>query len=228
MTKTGGTASKEVTQVIADILRALASAKAASPADSGRLFFPEGIDYLSITVKVAGSEVALVVAGPKSKPGLELGRLPSMVLSSSTGFVQLPQGTTDYNTYSSPDRQFGTPTTIATVGEVAVTVHGQDPKLTFSVGDISFADGSPMPPHKAHRLGRNVDVRPLRMDRQDKPVTYSSAGYDRAATGVVIAAFLAHPNVSSVIFNDTAIPGVKPDPSGTHTHDNHFHVQTAA
>ncbi|HEX6094811.1 MAG TPA: 4a-hydroxytetrahydrobiopterin dehydratase [Thermoanaerobaculia bacterium] len=145
-----------------------------------------------------------------------------------TSFVQLPQGTSDYLHYSAPERQFGTPKTIAAVVEVARTVHAADPQLTFAVGDISFEDGAVMPPHKAHRRGRNVDVRPIRKDRGNQPTFISAAEYDRAATGRIIAAFLAHPNVLSVLFNDTKIPGVTPDPGGAKTHDNHFHVQTKA
>jgi hypothetical protein len=85
-----------------------------------------------------------------------------------------------------------------------------------------------MPPHQAHRRGRNVDIRPIRKDRKNQPTDINASEYDRTATGRVIAAFLAHPNVLSVLFNDTKIPGVTPDAGGGKMHDNHFHVQTKA
>lgn len=173
------------------------------------------------------------MAGPKSKPLLE-GRIADSARFdiepvvakglSITGFVQLPGGSSDYRVYEPADRQFGTQKTIDTIVEVARGVHGADPGLIFSVGDISFADGSNMPPHTAHRSGRNVDHRPIRRDRTDQPVTITSAEYDRAATATVIAAYLAHANVHSVLFNDTSISGVTASPG----HDNHFHVQTLA
>lgn len=153
-------------------------------------------------------------------------RESAIAQETATGFEQLPQNTSDYNHYAAADRQFGTPNTIDVVIDVARTVHADDANLTFAVGDISFADGREMPPHKAHRRGRNVDLCPIRKDRANKRVTIHDAQYDRDATAQVIAAFLAHANVMSILFNDKTIPGVTHD--GGSTHDNHFHVQINA
>ena len=147
-------------------------------------------------------------------------------LEASSSFRQLPQNTSDYRHYSAAERQFGTSKTIDTIIDVARAVHGANASLTFAVGDISFADGRVMPPHQAHRRGRNIDLRPIRKDRANKPVTIHDAQYDRDATAEVIAAYFAHANVSSILFNDKTIPGVKHD--GGSAHDNHFHVQTLA
>ena len=133
--------------LVADVLGTLKStveARADSPRE--RLFFPEGIDHISINVKAAGVELALVVTGPKSKPVLgdrvnaaarfDLEGLAG-VLPAATGFVQLPQVSADYRVYEPANRQFGTQKTIDTIVEVARQVHGADAGLIFSVGATS-------------------------------------------------------------------------------------------
>jgi penicillin-insensitive murein DD-endopeptidase len=70
--------------------------------------------------------------------------------------------------------------------------------------------------------GLEVDVRPLRKDGKQAPVTYTDAEYDRAATSQLIALFRAHAVGPFVIFfNDLKIPGV----TAQQKHDDHFHFQ---
>ena len=57
----------------------------------------------------------------------------------------------------------------------------------FGVGDMSFATGGTMAPHKSHKNGQQVDIRPLRKDQVPKPVTYKDQQYDRDATRLIRA-----------------------------------------
>jgi hypothetical protein len=88
------------------------------------------------------------------------------------------------------------------------------------VGDMSFANGAPMSPHKTHRNGRNVDVRPLRTDGKQMPVSITDAEYSRERTKALVELFREDANLKSILFNDAHIAGV------THWegHDNHLHV----
>ena len=111
-------------EVVSSVLRELASVAESGATDAGgRLFFPNGIDSLEIGVKVAGVEVTLKAAGPRAAAAeLAVESAPAFMLSESvttTGFVQLPQGTSDYLHYSAPERQFGTQKTIDAVVDVA-------------------------------------------------------------------------------------------------------------
>jgi conjugal transfer mating pair stabilization protein TraG len=88
------------------------------------------------------------------------------------------------------------------------------------IGDMSFEHGGPMAPHNSHQDGRCVDIRPLRSDKRNSPVTISDAHYDRESTRALVVALLAHGNVCKILFNDHQISGVIPWAG----HDNHFHV----
>jgi len=45
--------------------------------------------------------------------------------------------------------------------------------VVISVRQISRKSGGLFPPHKSHRQGVDVDVRPIRNDLQNKRVTYT-------------------------------------------------------
>jgi penicillin-insensitive murein DD-endopeptidase len=137
-------------------------------------------------------------------------------------FFPLPQPNDDsgYYRYSAAARQHGTPATIQAIRDICGSIAWNDAKLVVGVGDLSFVGGGTMAPHASHTDGKCVDVRPLRKDRQAAPVKISDATYDREATRVVIASFLAHRNVKKILFNDALISGVIPWAG----HDNHFHV----
>jgi hypothetical protein len=146
----------------------------------------------------------------------------------SLGFQLLPQVAPEdngvgYYSYSVTDRQFGTPATIKMLQDVALAFHQARPELRVGIGDISFRDGSVMKPHKSHRGGRNIDIRPLRKDGMKRGVSFTESGsYDREATRLLAQTLFAHPNVRKILFNDPKIEGVKPFKD----HDNHFHVET--
>jgi len=91
----------------------------------------------------------------------------------------------------------------------------------FGIGNISLADGLENE-HASHVNGLQVDVRALRKDGLQLPVTWHDHEYDEAATGRLIGIFFSHPLVKKVLFNDIrAHPRLHPWPH----HDNHFHVE---
>lgn len=91
----------------------------------------------------------------------------------------------------------------------------------FGVGDISLAGGPPNKDHKTHKSGLEVDVRPLRKDGRQLPVTWGDPAYDRDGTAQLIALFRACAPVILIYFNGPDIAFV----TKMAKHDDHFHVQ---
>lgn len=91
----------------------------------------------------------------------------------------------------------------------------------FGMGNISKADG-PKNEHASHMNGLQVDVRAIRIDGLQLPVTWHDCEYDQEATGTLIGIFFSHPLVQKILFNHRrAHSKVQPWPH----HDNHFHVE---
>lgn len=125
-----------------------------------------------------------------------------------------------YYSYASMDRQYGTQSCIQTLRDICTQFQINNKDLKIGLGDISFAQGGYMRPHQSHQRGVHVDIRPLRKDKKDLPVTISDVNYSRDSTKLLVQCLLAHRNVRGILFNDNLIPGVK-----NHTgHDNHLHV----
>jgi hypothetical protein len=222
-------AATDLGDAAAKVLHELAAVASDGTTTASGLLFPEGVDYISMNIAAAGVTLDFVVAGPKAKLPLANESFYARELASTSNFVQLSQSSTDFKSYSPEANQWGTPDTITALTGAAKTLHKTYHNLFFSVGDISLQSGGAMPEHTTgHQQGRNIDIRPMRKDRADAPVDYTQTEYDRKATIKVIYAFLAQPNVSFIIFNDPYISGIQRDPAGTHSHDNHIHVQTKA
>ncbi len=142
--------------------------------------------------------------------------------------VLLPQisgnGYYSYGSGNWYERQWGTQATIDTLLELSRQFRLNYPTMLMPIGDISLEFGGAMPPHGTHREGKHVDLRPLRKDAAQVPVTYTdTTNYDQDKTKALIELFLSHQNVKNVLFNDpiiNALDRVSPW-SG---HDNHFHV----
>jgi len=99
--------------------------------------------------------------------------------------------------------QFGQQSTIDAalkVGAAWNALHGQRP---FSIGQISKKGGGPFPPHLSHRLGIDVDIRPMRQDGKNAPVTIDEQQqYDRELTRELIELWWQKAPVQAVFFND--------------------------
>jgi penicillin-insensitive murein DD-endopeptidase len=92
---------------------------------------------------------------------------------------------------------------------------------SIGIGNISLEGGGPFPPHGTHQQGLEFDVRPLRTDGAQAPVTWRDAAYDRAATQRLVDTLRATGQVDRILFNDPNIKGVTPYKG----HDNHLHVK---
>lgn len=135
----------------------------------------------------------------------------------------LPANGVGFVTNNRGEFQFGQQSTIdacLAVGKEWDVSH-PDP---FSIGQISKKGGGPMPPHQSHRLGVDVDLRPVRTDGQNSGVSVGDAAYDRTATTALIEPWWQKAPVQLVLFNDKTI--IDAGLSRAHPgHGNHFHVR---
>lgn len=96
----------------------------------------------------------------------------------------------------------------------------------FGIGNISLAGGDHYAPHRSHKKGLEVDVRPLRKDGKRTAVYWQwTEQYDQAATAALIELFRSYPGAGKVYFND---PELRHLVHPLINHDNHFHVELKA
>jgi hypothetical protein len=147
----------------------------------------------------------------------------------SRGFFMLPQAPMDsgYYTYGKlyekPDRgayQYAHPIMMTAILRVALDWQAID-RRRFGVGNISLPGGRQFKDHKSHVNGLQVDIRPLRKDGAESPVTWRDPEYDQAGTAQLIDLFRTFAPVTRVLFNGPGIPFVVPFVD----HDDHFHVE---
>jgi hypothetical protein len=137
------------------------------------------------------------------------------------GYSMLPQACGHgYYSYSPMTQQFGTSATVVAIVRVCQKFMKIYPDLQVGIGDMSFANGVEMKPHKTHRNGRNIDIRPFRADGRMLPIAIGDAQYSRERTKTLVDLIRVDPNFKSVLFNDSAIGGV----TYWEGHDNHLHV----
>jgi hypothetical protein len=120
--------------------------------------------------------------------------------------------------------QFGQQSTIDAAIRVAASWNEKHSNRPFSIGQISKKGGGPMPPHKSHQLGVDVDVRPMRKDGENAPVTITDSQFDRELTTELIKLWWRLGPTQAVFFNDQSVidAGLSRFVNG---HHNHFHVR---
>lgn len=146
----------------------------------------------------------------------------------SRGFFMLPQAPMDSGyyvygkLYKEPAKgayQYAHPLMMTGILRVALEWQAID-RRRFGVGDISLPGGGVTPDHGGHRSGLDVDIRLLRKDGLEKPVTWHDSQYDHASTVKLLDLFRSLTAVKFVVCNDPGIPfalrAVK--------HDDHFHL----
>lgn len=147
----------------------------------------------------------------------------------SRGFFMLPQSPMESGYYvygslhSRPARgayQYAHPIMTTAILRVALEWQAFD-RRRIGIGDISLAGGPQTPDHASHKNGLQVDVRPLRKDGLEAPVSWWDREYDRESTAKLIEMFRTFAPVTRVLFNDSDIPFVNKEIG----HDNHFHVE---
>jgi hypothetical protein len=136
--------------------------------------------------------------------------------------ILLPQVSGNgYYSYTTVDKQHGTRTAVDTLVSVCRAFAAKFPSHQVGIGDMSHVDGKKMPPHKTHRSGREVDIRPLRKDGKQTGVKWQSTDYSREHTKTLVELLRGSGKVASILFNDSQIAGVK----SFDGHDNHLHVK---
>jgi len=139
--------------------------------------------------------------------------------------VQLPISGTGYYSYAQfREKQFGLSETIKAVEEIGKAWfqnHRTGPVI--GVGNISKNGGGPVPPHKSHQTGLDIDFRLLRTDGARIGITFRDPDYSLARTQDLINTILNNSilSVKLILCNDNNLKGVEPWPG----HDDHLHVR---
>lgn len=135
--------------------------------------------------------------------------------------VQLPASATSFYAYGPVAKRFGTALTIEAVREIA-DEYFEATGVRVGVGNISRDGGGPLPPHKDHKRGIDVDLRVPRKDAKEEGATWQDSAYSAARTRLLIEIIRRNSvmPIRTIFFNDPNIAGVTPL-SG---HDNHLHV----
>lgn len=134
-------------------------------------------------------------------------------------FVLLQNGK-GYYSYSELRKQYGTPKCLQALQRICAQFSTKFADLKVGIGDISLQAGGELLPHRTHKQGLNVDVRPLRKDKKNLPVSITDLNYSLPFTKVLVECILADANTKAILFNDTQIKGVGSWPG----HDNHLHI----
>jgi peptidoglycan hydrolase-like protein with peptidoglycan-binding domain len=172
------------------------------------------------------TEAALVAAGAPTPPRLQRASA-SPAGADRTVDTLLPRSGPGYQSYEPSSHQYGTADTIRAlqaIGAAWQRNHPRGPRIGF--GDISFRGGAPMSKHKSHRKGLDADVRPMRSDGKEAPVSHTDPQYSRALTQELVNVIRANGvlPVRYIFFNGPGITGVSP----WEGHDNHLHVRFTA
>ncbi|GAB3263894.1 hypothetical protein GCM10027425_28560 [Alteromonas gracilis] len=95
-----------------------------------------------------------------------------------------------------------------------------------AVGDLSYEHGGDTPQHRSHRVGLDVDLRPMAVGGRQcsTPSSWQSSAYSRAGTRALVRALRSTGRVRLVYFNDPVLirEGLVRPYVG---HDNHLHVR---
>jgi len=166
----------------------------------------------------------LMMARPDGKcnpQGVTMAALSPVALARSPEIlVPYRDGQGLYVKTSGSKSLFGTPKTIASVEKLARKV-AENLGANLGLVDLSYESGGAHPDHKSHRRGIDVDIRPLRKDKRNEPVTIADAAYSRELTSLMVKYLREDSNLQLILFNDTQIPGV----TWASGHDNHLHVR---
>jgi len=141
--------------------------------------------------------------------------------------VQLPEsgdGFVTNNRGANGEFQFGLQSSIDATINTASAWNGLHGDRPMSIGQISKRGGGPFPPHVSHRLGVDIDVRPMRKDGKNQPVSIDEGQYDRDITTELIELWWQKAPVMALFFNDPTViaKGLSRFVKG---HGNHFHVR---
>jgi hypothetical protein len=145
-----------------------------------------------------------------------MGNVDVLLPESGTGFVTNNRGNDEF--------QWGQQSTIDAALRTAAAWDGLHPNHPFSIGQISKKGGGPMDGHVSHQHGVDVDVRPMRLDGENKEVTIFEAEYDGTQTKELINLWWVNAPVLAVFFNDPKVIAAGLSIK-VPKHHHHFHVR---
>jgi len=197
--------------------------KLSSIAESPIMSFPTGLN-----LETVDNETSIEFEDTPCLCPLDDESLEDLILE-ATPFpavnTQLPISGTGYYSYANfREKQFGLPETIKAIEEIGKAWfqnHRTGPLI--GIGNISKNGGGPVPPHRSHQTGLDVDFRLLRTDGARIGITFRSPSYSLARTQDLVDTILNNSvlSVTRILCNDDKLKGVEPWPG----HDDHLHVR---
>ena len=154
---------------------------------------------------------------------------PPLVASTDSTKVDtvLPAEGRGFTTYSREPGgadQFGRASTIRSIMDLAEAWAGRHASPRLQFGDISRRGGGPFSPHASHRLGIDVDIRPLTNNGREEATNIHSMSYSHELTRELVELIKQKFPNTQIFFNDRRLInlGLAKALSG---HDNHLHVR---
>ncbi|MFI6015242.1 penicillin-insensitive murein endopeptidase [Streptomyces sp. NPDC051243] len=138
--------------------------------------------------------------------------------------AQLPAQGPGFYADGRRDRQFARSETIRALLAAAQGWHRSHPDgPRIGIREISLRGGGPISGHGSHRLGLDVDIRPVRADGQEAPARWDRPGYAQSLTQELVDRLRGNGvlPVHFVLFNDPGVRGVRQWAG----HDDHLHVR---
>lgn len=138
-------------------------------------------------------------------------------------FQQMPAAGTGFVCYGPIHKRFGKPEVVRTIQHICKLWQQKFPDgPRLRIGNISLQGGGPVPPHKSHQKGVDVDIAPIASTTEEIAITWQHPRYSRERNQWLVDQLHNNPfiKVRVILFNDPNIRRVKHWPG----HDNHLHV----
>jgi penicillin-insensitive murein endopeptidase len=150
----------------------------------------------------------------------------------SNGYILLQTEGKGFYHYDGSDHPYtdawGMSDTIACIEKLGEAWEDRYPnRARIGVGDISRRKGGKFPPHHTHRLGMDVDIRPVSKLGEEK-VSIGQTTYDRVQTTELIELILEICDVELIYFNDRKINRKIVKVKHFKGHHNHIHITLKA
>lgn len=163
---------------------------------------------------------ALLASVPSPTPSADHGdpdRIDTVLPAEGRGFIT-------YRREPGGADQVGRAATIRGIMEVAEAWSAAHASPRLQIGDISRRGGGPFPPHKSHKLGVDVDVRPITKNGNEEPVNIHLANYSHELTRELCELIRGKIAGVRIFFNDPRLItlGLAQRLAG---HDDHLHVR---
>ncbi|MEZ6184159.1 MAG: penicillin-insensitive murein endopeptidase [Planctomycetota bacterium] len=200
------------------------SAPAAAPASQAAAAPATSPNGTTTNAALAASSQAASNASQSTPPGSSAPQQPNRP-TSNAGFVQLAASGPGFYSYTSAGNRWGLPSMIYGIERVGRRWEPLGNRPRIGSGDISYENGGRMRGHVSHRKGEDLDVRPVRNDLGERPVTIYQNAYSRSLTRELINLFYdeheANQNFDLCLFNDRQTDHTRFYPN----HHHHFHLR---